>query len=151
MAVAVAVVLGLISVAIIIYPIASRWGAAPGVSTGATGGPDARAILHKISDLDADFERGTTPEDVYTELRQTYAKELEACGVSDHVVPQALVMDEAALDDEIERQIAGIRNVPHRPEATLKALVCSDCSAPHEPNDKFCTRCGTRLIDDGSN
>ena len=121
MAVAVAVVLGLISMAIIMYPIASRWGTAPGVSTGATGAPDARAILHKISDLDADFERGTTPEDVYTE------------------------------DDEIERQIAGIKNVPHRPAATRKALVCSNCTAPHEPNDKFCPHCGTRLIDDGSN
>jgi hypothetical protein len=150
-AVAIAVILGLISVAIVMYPIASRWGVAPRASTRAAEAPEAQAILHKISDLDADFERGTTPEDVYTELRETYVKELEASGVSDDVVPQALVMDEATLDDEIESQIAGIRKVPQRPAARPKALVCSNCSAPHEPNAKFCPYCGTRLIDDGSN
>ncbi len=151
MAVAIAVILGLISAAIIMYPIASRWGVAPRASTGATEAPDAQAIFNKISDLDADFERGTTPEDVYTELRETYVKELEACGISDHVVPQALVMDEATLGDEIERQIAEMRKVPQQSAATRKALVCSKCGAPHEPNDKFCPHCGTRLTDDGSN
>ena len=102
--------------------------------------------LHKetlytaIRDLDFDYQTGKVDQQDYTTLRHQLEDEaIQALRDLDAVDPLA------ALDDELERQIAALRQ-PF-PGETVEAISaeCSRCGAKLQGDEYFCATCGLAL------
>ena len=100
-----------------------------------------------IRDLDFDYHTGKVDEHDFTELRSRLENEaIDILRVLDEVDPLA------SLDDELERQIAALRQTPSIPaEAALNGLsapsACTHCGIPLQGNENFCAACGHALRD----
>jgi hypothetical protein len=123
------------------------------------------ALYAALKDAEFDRETGKLTEEDYQAVRtRTMA---EAAGVLrklDHLTPEA----EAALDAEIEAEVARLREGAAQPvapdlaaavDAEIAALAkrtaaparlklaCPDCGQPYQPGDAFCAACGASLAD----
>lgn len=90
-----------------------------------------------IHDLDFDFQTGKVEQQDYAELRHDLEEEaIQTLRQLDTVDPFV------ALDGEIERQIAALRqpHLGHSPAATV--AVCDSCGATRQEDQNFCASCG---------
>ena len=98
-----------------------------------------------IRDLDFDYHTGKVDEQDFTELRSRLENEaIDLLRALDEVDPFA------SLDDELERQIAALRQTPSAPAvAALNGLsapsACTYCGAPLQGDENFCAACGHTL------
>lgn len=93
-----------------------------------------------IRDLDFDFRTGKVDQKDYDELR----RQLESEAV--HILRQLEAVDPlVAFDNEVERQVLGLRR--HRTSAVRGSgqEVCPSCGARLESGDNFCPACGQAL------
>ncbi len=57
--------------------------------------------------------------------------------------PQSLAEEwQAECEDEVEQQVAAIREQRKPKRARAKRAVCLQCGKPFQPGDRFCPRCG---------
>ena len=123
------------------------------------------AIYAALKDAEFDRETGKFAEEDYQIVRTRYMKEAaQVLRQIDHLAPEA----EAALDAEIERDVAELRSdgedgysadLVESVEADIAALIkrtagtdehalaCPDCGQPYQPGDVFCAACGASLAD----
>jgi hypothetical protein len=88
-----------------------------------------------IHDLDFDYQTGKVDQHDYTELRRDLEEEaIQTLRQLDAVDPLA------ALDGELERQIAVIRQ-SHLPHPTQED-ICRSCGARRQDDGNFCAYCG---------
>ena len=88
-----------------------------------------------IHDLDFDYQTGKVDQHDYTELRRDLEEEaIQTLRQLDAVDPLA------ALDGELERQIAVLRR-SHLPHSTRED-VCRSCGARRQDDGNFCAYCG---------
>jgi hypothetical protein len=122
------------------------------------------ALYDALKDAEFDRETGKLTEEDYQAVRTRAMA--EAAGVLrqlDHLTPEA----EAALDAEIEAEVARLREGAAQPvapdlaaavDAEIAALAkrtvppryklaCPDCGQPYQPGDAFCAACGASLAD----
>lgn len=109
------------------------------------------ALLTEINDLDFDHNTGKVPTEVYQTQRAelvasaaTVLKQIDALEQQQpHLAPATAERDIAA---EIEAAINRARQ-PETPTVTVngKGGYCSQCGAPFDSTDKFCTKCGHRV------
>lgn len=98
-----------------------------------------------IRDLDFDYQTGKVDEHDFTELRSRLENEaIDLLRALDEVDPFA------SLDDELERQIAALRQTPSAPAvAALHGLsapsACTHCGTPLQGDENFCAACGHAL------
>ena len=147
MTIAVAIILGIIVIAIVGYPLYRPAREIPRSDEGHSAlSLHEDVIISKMQELQSEFERGTTPEDVYTELKEEFEQELATLIESPQSIPKHVAVTNEEQDDELERQIREVRQT--RSKAPLKSTgeTCPKCGAKHKPNDKFCPSCGTRLV-----
>lgn len=123
------------------------------------------AIYAALKDAEFDRETGKFAEEDYQIVRARYMKEAaQVLRQIDRLAPEA----EAALDAEIERDVAELRSdgedgysvdLVESVEADVAALIkrtagtdehalaCPDCGQPYQPGDVFCAACGASLAD----
>lgn len=123
------------------------------------------AIYAALKDAEFDRETGKLAEEDYEIVRTRYMKEAaQVLRQLDRLAPEA----EAALDAEIERDVAELRSdggdryaadLVESVEADVAALIkrtsgtdehalaCPDCGQPYQPGDVFCAACGASLAD----
>ena len=97
-----------------------------------------------IRDLDFDYHTGKVDEQDFTELRSRLENEAIAILRDlDKIDPFA------GLDDELERQIAALRQTPSATVAALNDLsaptACTRCGTPLQGDENFCAACGHTL------
>lgn len=91
-----------------------------------------------IYDLDFDYHTGKVDQHDYTELRHDLEEEaIQTLRQLDAVDPMA------ALDGELERQIAVLRQ-SHLPHPTRED-GCPSCGARRQDDGNFCAYCGQSL------
>ena len=123
------------------------------------------AIYAALKDAEFDRETGKLAEEDYQIVRARYMNEAaQILRQLDRLGPEA----EAALDAEIERDVARLRSdgedtysadlveaveadvaslIKRTAEADKQALACPDCGQPYQPGDVFCAACGASLAD----
>jgi len=123
------------------------------------------AIYAALKDADFDRETGKLAEEDYQIVRTRYMNEAaHILRQLDRLAPEA----EAALDAEIERDVAELRSdgddgysadlagaveaevaalIKRTAAADKHALACPDCGQPYQPGDVFCPACGASLAD----
>ncbi len=121
------------------------------------------AIYAALKDAEFDRETGKLAEEDYQIVRVRYMKEAaQILRQLDRLAPEA----EAALDAEIERDVAQLRShgddrysadlvesveadvaalIKRTAGADEHALACPDCGQPYQPGDVFCAACGASL------
>lgn len=106
-----------------------------------------RLALHKetlytaIHDLDFDYQTGKVDQRDYAELRQHLEDEaLQVLRRLDEVDPLA------SFDDELERQIASLRQQRVETHAGAAAGTCPACQSPLQGDEHFCPTCGQHLF-----
>lgn len=98
-----------------------------------------------IRDLDFDYHTGKVDEQDFTELRSRLENEaIDLLRALDEVDPLA------SLDDELERQIAALRQTPSATaDGALNGLsapsACTHCGTPLQGDENFCAACGHAL------
>ena len=98
-----------------------------------------------IRDLDFDYHTGKVDEHDFTELRSRLENEaIDLLRALDEVDPLA------SLDDELERQIAALRQTPSATAvAALNGLstpsACTHCGTLLQGDENFCAACGHAL------
>jgi hypothetical protein len=98
-----------------------------------------------IRDLDFDYHTGKVDEEDFTELRSRLENEaIETLRALDEIDPFA------SLDDELERQIAALRQTPLDPQVAAVngldvPLACARCETPLQGDENFCAACGHAL------
>jgi hypothetical protein len=123
------------------------------------------AIYAALKDAEFDRETGKLAEEDYQIVRARYMNEAaHILRRLDRLAPEA----EAALDAEIERDVAQLRSegedgysadlveaveaevaalIKRTEAADKQALACPDCGQPYQPGDVFCAACGASLAD----
>lgn len=123
------------------------------------------ATYAALKDAEFDRETGKLAEEDYQIVRARYMNEAaHILRQLDRLAPEA----EAALDAEIERDIAQLRSkgedgysaelveavqaevvalIKRTEAADKQALACPDCGQPYQPGDVFCAACGASLAD----
>jgi len=123
------------------------------------------AIYAALKDAEFDRETGKLAEEDYQIVRARYMNEAaQILRQLDRLAPEA----EAALDAEIERDVAELRSdgddgysadlaeaveaevaalIKRTAAADKHALACPDCGQPYQPGDVFCAACGASLAD----
>lgn len=123
------------------------------------------AIYAALKDAEFDRETGKLAEEDYQIVRARYMNEAaQILRQLDRLGPEA----EAALDAEIERDVARLRSdgedtysadlveaveadvaslIKRTAETDKHALACPDCGQPYQPGDVFCAACGASLAD----
>jgi hypothetical protein len=140
-------VLVLMAVGLVIFigePLVRR---EPAALPNATQAREAEQLfLHKdilytaIRDLDFDYHTGKVDQQDYTTLRRQLEDEaIQALRALDAVDPLA------ALDHELERQIAALRHPFPGETAGATSGTCSRCGARLQGDDHFCAACGQAL------
>ena len=97
-----------------------------------------------LRDLDFDYHTGKVDEQDFTELRSRLENEaIELLRALDEIDPFA------DLDDELERQIAALRQTSSDATVTVNGLsvpsACTRCETPLQGDENFCTACGHAL------
>ena len=93
-----------------------------------------------IRDLDFDFQTGKVDQKDYGELRQQLEREaVDILRQLDTVDP--LVM----FDNEVERQVVGLRRRHISTTRGSGQETCPSCGTPLESDDNFCPSCGQAL------
>ncbi len=119
------------------------------------------AIYTAIRELDFDYQTGKIAEEDYKPLRDQYvAQGVEILKRIDELTGGD---GRAALEAEIERQVAALRRQRGQPVAEPAAVAssggreptvetstavgpaCPSCGHRGDPGDRFCSRCGTPL------
>ena len=123
------------------------------------------AIYAALKDAEFDRETGKLAQEDYQIVRARYMNEAaQILRQLDRLGPEA----EAALDAEIERDVARLRSdgegtysadlveaveadvaslIKRTAETDKQALACPDCGQPYQPGDVFCAACGASLAD----
>lgn len=148
MSFAVALVVGLITLAIAAWPLfrGPQEPAPASRSAGARARLLARkeALLESLADLDFEYASGKLAAKDYEPARATLIRDTA-------LVLQQLDLGPAdALDAFIEAEVAAERaaGTGARPpaETDKPAGVCDSCATPFRPGAKFCKKCGGSLI-----
>ena len=93
-----------------------------------------------IRDLEFDFQTGKVDQQDYGELR----RQLE--GEAVHILRQLDAVDPLVMfDNEIERQVLGLRRRHTSLVCGSSPEVCPSCGTPLENGDNFCPTCGQAL------
>jgi hypothetical protein len=93
-----------------------------------------------IRDLDFDYHTGKVDRQDYTTLRQQLEDEaIQTLRALDAVDPLA------ALDHELERQIAALRHLFPGEAVGATSGACSRCGARLQGDEHFCAACGQAL------
>jgi rRNA maturation protein Nop10 len=123
------------------------------------------AIYAALKDAEFDREQGKLADEDYEIVRARYmAEAAQILRRLDRLTPEA----EAALDAEIEKDIAELRSngkngypdqlvesveaeiaslIKHAAASEQYTLACADCGQPYQPGDVFCAACGASLAD----
>lgn len=109
---------------------------------------EKEALLTQIQQLDFDAETGKIPPEVHQTQREVM--KVQAAQILQAL--DELQTHPSAVDAEIEAAVAQIRRgetaVPKTAVAAArngKAVYCSQCGAPTDTGDNFCTNCGHKL------
>ena len=95
------------------------------------------SIYDSLRELDFDLQTGKLSEADYADLSERYKR--RAIGLLKQLDDrQRDVL--LALDDEIEREVAGVRNTRKAPVAAPSAAKCAVCNTAMESDDLFCRR-----------
>jgi len=124
---------------------------------------ERQSVLATLKDLQFDHEIGNLSDRDYDALQGphrrkavTILRELDHADDSTLATPErarAGTLDQLALDDRLEGEIARVRARLSRPDGGTAAnepsfasasagVRCPDCGAPHAVGARYCTRCG---------
>jgi len=93
-----------------------------------------------MRDLDFDFQTGKVDQKDYGELRRQLEKEaVDILRQLDAVDPRTV------FDNELERQVIGLRRHHTSTARDSGAETCPSCGTPLESDDNFCPSCGQAL------
>src|SRR5438105_4498925 len=106
---------------------------------------EREVVVAALRELDFDRATGKIADEDYSAQRAALVaqgvaliKQLDE--ISDRPATQA-------LDDELEAAIRAAREkLPQRLSASRPAILrCPQCAQPHQPDDRFCSKCGATL------
>ncbi len=142
MSIALALLLLVVAVAVIGYPFFVTRRSRPEQARTA---PEATGPS-MLGELKSDYETGILCKEEYDELRKDRNEPAARVGAG---------VATPAPDDEIERRVRDMRargkGAPAKPQQRPVAASgkCPKCGQPSKPSDRFCTRCGARLVPGG--
>ena len=146
MTIGIGIILGLVVIVLVGYPLyKSKAKAIPGDEQRRKLQSERDTLHVRIHELEIDFERGSTTEEVYRELRHKYEQQLGALTEFPGTHQERPVVTDKEMEDEIERQIRELRQSHSRAHDNVVGSICSSCGAPYNPGDKSCPGCGASL------
>lgn len=156
-----ALLLTVVAFACATYPLLKR---KPSLSDGSTEDENLEELQsHRdttysmLKELEFDYQSGILSKEDYEALRNRYKRKAanilrdidglkEDTDADDEIEKRVLALRQRrsepspdnGVSDEIEERVLGLRQ--------RKGRFCPQCGAPHEADDRFCTRCGTKLF-----
>ncbi|MBI4300775.1 MAG: zinc-ribbon domain-containing protein [Chloroflexi bacterium] len=101
------------------------------------------SIFAAMSELDADHSIGTLSDGDHAQLKASYEeKALKVLRALDKLSYDASLGVEALHEDEIERQVEELRR-GRVASAASPAKFCRRCGTALEPDDNYCSSCGS--------
>lgn len=158
----IALIFGLILLAVSVFFVASpfRPPAATKKSTGGGGQPKAagkpslekqhQAVLLALRDLDFDYQAGKVAEEDYQSLRVNLVNEaaqmLQSQGRKQEDSLEALIQSRRQARSTPQRQQPAPSETKAKANGSAEKL-CQHCQAPLLAGAKFCSKCGTPVVE----
>lgn len=140
MAIAVAGILGVLSIAVLVFPFLkyrSRGPAANSASPSGSTGPELDAIYDAIRTLQLEHQLGSVPEAAYREQLQGYR--LQAAVLLRQQSEGRNLNAHQALEQEILAARAAINGTD------IRVAICPNCGATRMARDQRCPQCHAEL------
>ncbi|HWP91168.1 MAG TPA: zinc-ribbon domain-containing protein [Thermodesulfobacteriota bacterium] len=121
---------------------------------------EKESLLAAIKEVGFDYEVGKLTKEDYQELETKY--KTEAALLLQNIEKLEAEMNDAGLKDGLEEEIRKTRRTKLADDKGLEEEIlrarklrskglehlCSKCGASYQPEDRFCSKCGTKLGED---